>query len=194
MITVAIIPARGGSRRIPHKNRRLFHGKPIIEYSINAAKTTGLFDRILVSTDDPLIAEIAMDCNAWALYRKAEYCRDDVGTQEVIAQCANLVRADLICGIYPTAPLMLGSDIERGYRVMQEHQDRQYAMSVGTEPLQDAGQFYWARAQALERRRDLLAAHTAMIPIATDRVCDINTEDDWARAEKMYAALHGEEK
>lgn len=194
MGAVAIIPARRGSRRIPHKNRAIFRGKPIIEYSIDTAKATRLFDRIIVSTDDPDIADIAMNKGAWAIYRKDEYCQDHVGTQEVIAQCVQLISAPLTCAIYPTAPLMLAGDLERGYRMLQEQPERQFAMSVGTDPLQDAGQFYWGRTEAFIRRRELLAAHTIMIPIANNRVCDINTHEDWERALKMYAALHGGEE
>lgn len=186
---VAIIPARGGSRRIPGKNKRMFHGQPIITYSIIAAQKTGLFNRILVSTDDPEIADIAIRAGAHAVYRPSEYRADEVGTQDVIGNCAALVPSNFVCGIYPTCPLMLADDIARGFRVLSERENLHYAMSVGTNPLSDAGQFYWGRTTAFLARKPLLTAHTAMIPISDRYVCDINTEFDWGRAEEMYTNL-----
>ena len=187
---VAIIPARGGSTRIPGKNKRLFHGKPIIAYSILTAQKTGLFDRVLVSTDDIEIADIAHKHGAHAVYRPAEYRANEVGTQDVISNCAVLIPSDFVCGIYPTCPLMLADDIARGFRVLNENERLHYAMSVGTNPLADAGQFYWGRTKAFLDRKPLLTANTAMIPITDRYVCDINTEFDWGRAEQMYAEIH----
>ena len=191
---IAIIPARGGSRRIPGKNKRPFHGKPIICYSIDTAFKTKIFDRIIISTDDAEIAEIAMARGAHAVYRPREYCADDCGTQNVISLCAFLMPSDFICGIYATAPLMLADDIARGLRMLNENEGAHYAMSVGTEPLRDAAQFYWGRTRAFLDRKPLLTAHTIMIPISEKNVCDINTEEDWRRAEKMYAEIHGIEQ
>lgn len=190
MICVAVIPARGLSTRIPGKNKRMFHGKPIIAYSIHAAWQSGLFDRIIVSTDDPEIADIAMAESAWAVYRQKAFCDNNVGTQEVLTRCCNLVPSDMLCGIYATSPLMLPDDIRRGHRALVDHQNFNYAMAVGTEPLRDAGQFYWGRTEAFLKRKPLLTMNTAMIPIQEKYVCDINTEDDWQRAEAMYAELH----
>lgn len=190
MTCVAIIPARGGSTRIPGKNKRLFFSVPIIMFSIKAAKDTGLFDRIIVSTDDPMIADIAMTVGAWAVYRSSDLCDNAIGTQEVISSCCELVPSTMVCGIYATCPLMLPDDINRGHRALVEHQHFNYAMAVGTEPLRDAGQFYWGRTEAFLKRKPLLTWNTAMIPIAEKRVCDINTEEDWLRAEAMYAELH----
>ncbi len=187
---VAIIPARGGSTRIPGKNKRLFHGMPIICYSIIAAKKSGCFDRICVSTDDPEIAAIAMAGGAWAIYRQDGFCKDEVGTQEVLTQCAALFPADLICGIYPTCPLMLPDEIVRGCRMLVE-KNAHFAFAVGTDPLRDAGMFYWGTQKAFLERKELISAQSIMIPIQEKYVCDINTEDDWQRAEKMYADLHG---
>jgi pseudaminic acid cytidylyltransferase len=193
-VKVAIIPARGGSRRIPGKNKRIFSGKPIICYSIEAAMKTRLFDRIIVSTDDAEIADIAMKAGAFAVYRPIEYRADEVGTQDVISNCADLVPSDFVCGIYPTCPLMQPDNIARGFRVLNEREDLHYAMSVGTNPLSDAGQFYWGRTRAFLQRKPLLTAHTAMIPISDQYVCDINTEEDWQRAMAMYVDLQNRVK
>ncbi len=192
MIRAAIIPARGGSQRVPGKNKRMFHGKPIIEYAIKTAFESGLFDKVLVSTDDPDTAEIAMLNGAFAMYRYKAFCVDECGTQEVFAQCAGLFsKDDWICGIYATTPLMLADDLRRAVRCLHDDPTKHYAMAVGAKPLRDAGQFYYGSAKTFLGRKPLLTCHTIMIPIQEKYVCDINTEDDWQRAEKMYADLHG---
>lgn len=190
---VAIIPARGGSQRIPGKNKRAFHGKPIIYYAIKTAHESGLFDKVVVSTDDPEIAEIAMTNGAFAWHRYKAFCADECGTQEVLAQCAAFfTKEDWICGIYATTPLMLATDLQRAVRCLHDDPTKHYAMAVGTEPLRDAGQFYYGSAKTFIDRKPLLTAHTIMIPIQEKYVCDINTIEDFSKAEAMYAKLHQE--
>ncbi|MBD3823489.1 MAG: pseudaminic acid cytidylyltransferase [Epsilonproteobacteria bacterium] len=109
---VAIIPARGGSKRIPYKNIRLFHGKPLIAYSIEAAKRSGLFGRIIVSTDDEAIAKVACEYGAEVPFmRPLELADDYTGTQEVISHAVNWLEEhneyyEFVCTIYATAPLL----------------------------------------------------------------------------------------
>jgi len=195
MSVIAIIPARGGSTRIPHKNIQLFHGKPIIAYSILTAKACGLFDHIVVSTDDETIATIAQNWGAIPHMRDEYFARNEVGTQAVVRECLTgmgITPSDrhTACCIYPTAPLMSAEDLCRGYCALVGGFFRQYAFSVGTNPLSDAGQFYWGRTEAFLKDLPLIAPHTAMVPIADERVCDINTPDDWRRAVHMYEVLH----
>lgn len=192
---VAIIPARAGSRRIPGKNKRVFkgYGLPIFQHSVSRALEFG-FDLVVVSTDDPEIAEIAMSQGSMAMYRFERHCADEIGTQEVMRGC--LLRLpyqmfEYACCIYATAPLMTTEDLARGFRVLSENEDLHYTMSVGTEPLRDAGQWYWGRTRSFVDAKPLLAAHTAMIPIPENRVCDINVECDWLKAERMWAELNG---
>lgn len=189
---VAIIPARGGSRRIPGKNHRLFHGQPIIAYSIQAAQVSGLFDLVVVSTDSDHIGDIAEIYGASVLKRDEEHSADAVGTQAVARNvleelAASGMKYDLACVIYATAPLMSVEDLKRG---MTELEDQQavFAMSVGTEPLSDAAQFYLGVASAFGNT-PLIDTRTVMIHIDPARVCDINTEQDWQKAEQMYAKL-----
>lgn len=191
---VAIIPARAGSRRIPGKNKRIFAGTglPIFQHSVSRALELG-FNQVVVSTDDAEIAELAMAQGAMAMYRPAPLCADEIGTQEVMRAC--LLRLpytvfDFACCIYATAPLMITEDLMRGFRVLRDNDRLHYAMSVGTEPLRDAGQFYWGLTSSFIDAKPLLSAHTAMIAIEEKRVCDINTEDDWQRAERMYKELN----
>lgn len=188
MSVIAVIPARGGSTRIPRKNIRLFHGEPVITYSIKTAKLSGLFDRILVSTDDAEIAEVANYAGAGVIFRPRSLADNSVGTQAVTSHAIQAVGGDYCCCIYPTAPMMLASDITRAFELV--YSDKfSYAFSVGVDPLRDAGQFYWGNAKAFLRGISLYGPHSAMVPIDELRVCDINTEDDWLRAERMFSSL-----
>lgn len=189
-VRVAVIPARGGSVRIPRKNVRAFHGKPIIAYSIETARQTRLFDRVIVSTDDGEIADVAAEYGAEVLRR--QQCDGTTGTQEVVRQVlfqrGELQAADFVCCIYATAPLMRVRDLKWGSCEMARGVAN-FAFSVGTDPLRDAGQFYWGRTEAFLAGCPLIDPKTAMIPIPEDRVCDINTIEDFSRAEAMYNAL-----
>lgn len=193
MTCIAIIPARGGSRRIPRKNIKLFHGKPIIAYSIEAAKKSGLFDRIIVSTDDMEIAEVARQYGAEAVMRNWDDPNGDMGTQEVMRRVLLQlgITDGLACCIYPTAPLMCVEDLKEGYLVTVDSRSHCYAVSVGAKPLRDAGQFYWGTVRAFVMSWELWTFPTAAVAVNERRVCDINTPDDWLRAEEMYAKLHG---
>jgi N-acylneuraminate cytidylyltransferase len=121
---VAIIPARGGSKRIPRKNIRLFAGKPIIAYSIAAAQKCGLFDRIVVSTDDAEIAAVARDCGAETPFvRPPELSDEHTGTVAVTGHALTWLAehgcdAALACCIYATAPFLTGEDLRRGHDVL----------------------------------------------------------------------------
>lgn len=192
MLAVAIIPARGGSQRIPRKNIRDFHGKPIIAYSIEAARESGLFDQIIVSTDDREIAQVARKYRAQVILRPDVMAQDQIGTQAVmmyvLAQQMGLDHG-LACCIYPTAPLMRAADLQAGRRMLKS--GARYAMSVSQSPLADAGQWYWGRVSAFVSDLPLIDTRTAMFPLPPDRVCDINTEADWQRAEQLYLNQQG---
>lgn len=118
---VAIIPARGGSKRIPNKNIKLFAGKPIISYSIRVAQETGLFDRIIVSTDSLEIADIAREYGAETPFlRPAELANDFAGTAEVLCHAIEWLakegtQPEFVCCIYATAPFIQASYLKQGY-------------------------------------------------------------------------------
>ena len=122
---VAIIPARGGSKRIPRKNIREFAGKPVIAYSINCALQSGLFERVIVSTDDEEIARVARDCGAEVPFlRPKELADDQTGTTEVIAHAVEYLQGQgaklsAVCCIYATAPFILQEDLKKGLRVLE---------------------------------------------------------------------------
>lgn len=132
---IAVIPARGGSNRIPRKNIKPFCGKPMIAWSIEAARECGLFDRIIVSTDDAEIAEVAKQWGAEAPFvRPPELSNDFAGTTEVIAHATQWalndgLKPDAVCCIYATAPLIQAEDLKKGLSAL-ESGNWDYAFSV----------------------------------------------------------------
>ena len=121
MPRIAIIPARGGSKRIPRKNIKLFLGKPIIAYSIEAALATNLFDEVMVSTDDNEIASIAKKYGANVpFHRSSENSSDYSTTVDVLLEVLEQYRSqgktfDIGCCIYPSAPFSSKNLITKGY-------------------------------------------------------------------------------
>jgi CMP-N-acetylneuraminic acid synthetase len=191
MACVAIIPARGNSQRIPHKNMKNFMGKPIIAYSIEAAFESGLFNGVCVSSDNAKILDVSTDYGAIPLIRPEAFSGDEVGTYAVmcaVARHLELKPEDVVCCIYATAPLMDVADLKRGYNYLV-NMNAEHVISVGYPPLQDAAQFYWSTVDALQRGIEYFDTSTILIPVKPERVCDINTMDDWHKAEQMYTAL-----
>ncbi len=132
---IAVIPARGGSKRIPRKNIRSFCGKPMIAWSIEAAKSSGLFEHIIVSTDDTEIAEVARQWGAEVPFmRPVALSNDYAGTTEVIAHATQWALdqgfdVDAVCCIYATAPFVQVEDIKRGWDAINAG-DWAYAFTV----------------------------------------------------------------
>jgi len=124
-VILAVIPARGGSKRIPRKNIRLFAGKPMIGYSIDSALRSRLFDRIVVSTDDEEISAVAREFGAEVPFlRPAALADDHTGTTDVTAHAVEWFRAqgnsvNEVCCIYPTAPFIHCEDLKEGLRLIQ---------------------------------------------------------------------------
>lgn len=228
---LAIIPARGGSKRIPRKNIRPFHGRPIIGWSIDAARDSGLFDHVIVSTDDAEIAEVARSLGAEVPFvRPPELSDDRTGTNAVVRHAISVFTEagdppDLVCCLYATAPFVRASDLAEGHRLLSER-GRGFAFSVtsyafpiqralrlrpdGTlgmfqpehmatrsqdleEAFHDAGQFYWGTTAAFTADLPLFSEHAVPVVLPRHRVQDIDTLEDWRRAELMFAALLAEE-
>lgn len=226
-MTLAIIPARGGSKRIPRKNIKAFVGKPLIVYSLEAAHQSGVFEHILVSTDDAEIAQVARDYGATDIVmRPAELADDVIGTSPVVRhaiesfQAASQQTFDYACCIYATAPFLSGKDLAYGFERLASSPQSQFALSVtsfefpiqralrfvdgGVAPLDppamscrsqdfepyyhDAGQFYWGRCQSWLTRQAVFAPHSIPIELPRYRVQDIDSAEDWVRAELMYRA------
>jgi N-acylneuraminate cytidylyltransferase len=136
---IAVIPARGGSKRIPRKNIKLFRGKPMIAWSIEAARQSGLFEHILVSTDDTEIAGVAGQWGAEAPFvRPPELADDHTGTTEVIAHATRWAQVQgwsltAVCCIYATAPFIRPDDLRRGLQAL-ERGDWAYAFTATDYP------------------------------------------------------------
>ena len=125
-MVIAIIPARAGSKRIPGKNIKLFAGRPIIHYSIEAAQKAGCFDKVIVSTDSEKIAQVAKDVGAEVPFiRPAELSDDYTDTQDVLVHALGWLeehdyKTEYLCCIYPTAPFLLPEYILKGYKIITE--------------------------------------------------------------------------
>lgn len=231
---IAIIPARGGSKRIPRKNIKQFGGLPMIAWSIRAAIDSQCFERIIVSTDDDEIAQVAIAYGAEVPFvRPPELSDDHTGTIPVIAHAIEWQNehgpsASDICCIYATAPFVSATDIQHGHQVLHDSgADYSFSVTSYAFPIQrairitpeqridmfqpehfntrsqdlveawhDAGQFYWGHAQAWLAQQPLFTPAAAPVPIPRYRVQDIDTLEDWERAEWMHKsiALHNKDK
>lgn len=126
MRAVAVITARGGSKRIPRKNIRDFCGKPILAYSIEAALAAGVFDTVMVSTDDEEIAQIARRCGAQVPFMRSQATSNDYATTtdvmvEVLETYAGRgEHFHIACGIYPTAPLLTAEKLKKAVQLLEE--------------------------------------------------------------------------
>lgn len=132
----AIIPARGGSKRIPRKNIRDFYGKPIIAYSIQASLDAGIFDEVMVSTDDKEIAEIAMQYGATVPFMRSKETATDFSTTaevllEVLREYSYIgIKPDEFCCIYPANPLVKSKNICAAFNLLVENNTIDIVMSL----------------------------------------------------------------
>jgi pseudaminic acid cytidylyltransferase len=227
-MNIAIIPARGGSKRIPRKNVREFCGQPLIAYSILAAKHSGLFDHIIVSTDDEQIRDIANQYGAETPFvRPPELANDHATTVPVINHAISWVqqhmgKVDYACCIYATAPFIQAKAMREAYKMLISKKVSGYVFSATTMPFpvqrtfrvksdgfvemfephnyntrsqdleeayQDAGQFYWGSAEAYNSEKIFFSTDSVAYVLPRHMVQDIDTLEDWRRAELMYESL-----
>lgn len=174
---------------MPRKNIRPFNGKPILAYSIENAQKCGLFDEIVVSTDDHEIAQVA-----WGLDTQVAIRDEDdgsTGTQE-LARAYLRTRTDvgICCVLYATAPLLEWFHLVQGFQAL--HRPAPFKLFAhSTDSLErDIGGYYWGFAQAF-RDGLPLKENSTCVTVATERCIDINTESDFAVAEAMYQAIKG---
>nr|WP_174507022.1 pseudaminic acid cytidylyltransferase [Acinetobacter sp. Marseille-Q1620] len=228
---LAVIPARGGSKRIPRKNIKEFHGKPMIAWSIEAALQSRCFDEIWVSTDDAEIAEIAQQYGAKVPFLRPKELSDDFATTADVMQHAvqefnrlYTENPEFVCCLYATAPFVLAEDLLKGFQLIQNktvdyvfsattyafpiqraiklsengHVEMFYPEHFNTrsqdltEAWHDAGQFYWGTSDAWLNKTIIFSNHSSVIQLPRYRVQDIDTYEDWERAEKMAQLLLGE--
>jgi pseudaminic acid cytidylyltransferase len=224
---IAVIPARGASKRIPLKNIKSFCGKPMIAWSIEVARSSGLFEHIIVSTDDTEIADVAKMCGAEVPYKRPEELSNDhAGVTPVIAHATQWaldqgLDLSAVCCIYAAAPFIQVDDIKRGWEELNSG-DWDFAFTVTdfTAPifrsfqqtadggiemffpehfntrsqdlpmaLHDAGQFYWGRPAAWLEGKRIFDRRSKPVLIPRWRVQDIDTQDDWKRAEILASII-----
>jgi pseudaminic acid cytidylyltransferase len=226
---IAIIPARGGSQRIPRKNIKLFNGEPMIAHSIRVALASGVFDRVIVSTDDEEIADVARASGAEVPFMRPDDLADAyTGTAAVIQHALQSVAGtlsqpfDYACCIYATAPLLQARFLRQGFEALHAAPEKSYAFSVCSfgfpvqrallidgdgcvnamypefrgvrsqdlpVAYQDAGQFYWGRSDAWLRGDTVFSELSLPVILPRHLVQDIDSPEDWLRAEYLYAAL-----
>ena len=226
-MNICVIPARGGSKRIPRKNIKEFNGKPIIAYSIEAALKSDCFDQVIVSTDDDEIAEVSKKYGAKVPFiRPDELSSDYATTIPVIKHAIEWMEAnnhyiENVCCLYATAPFIQSQTIHKAFQKLQDLKS-DYCFSVTRFPFpvqrairisqdnkvnmlypehfnsrsqdldevyHDAGQFYWGKAQAFKDELSLFSEAAAPYILPRYLVQDIDTLEDWIRAEVMYKAL-----
>lgn len=224
MSRVAIIPARGGSKRIPRKNVKNFCGKPMICWSIETLLACNCFDKVVVSTDNKEIALIARECGAEVPFiRPANLSDDHTGTIPVIKNAIswleeNWSRVDYACCVYATAPFLDKNDVQNGWlKILSKEFDYVFSVTTFPYPIQralrlsstfrvemvneghflsrsqdleevwhDAGQFYWGTRDAWLNERSFFTNRSSVIKIDRQHVQDIDTDEDWLVAEKLF--------
>jgi len=222
-----VIPARGGSKRIPRKNIKSFCGQEIIGYSIKAALDSKCFDQVIVSTDDAEITEVAKSFGASVPFvRPAELANDYAVTLAVISHAVEWFdekgqSPSEVCCLYATAPFVRAVTIKKAYDQMQLTQaDYCFSTTSFAFPIQraikltaksriemfypeyleirsqdleesyhDAGQFYWGKAEAFKQKKPFFSESASPYLLPRHLVQDVDTLEDWKRAELMYQVL-----
>lgn len=224
---IAVIPARGGSKRIPRKNIKPFCGKPMIAWSIEAAHNSECFDEVVVSTDDNEIASVAEKYGANTPFVRPKELSDDyVGTADVTKHAIEWYidkgrDIEYVCCLYATAPFVQANDISAALATLRREK-ADFVLSVTTFPFpiqraiklnehkrlsmfspeyqssrsqdleeawHDAGQFYWGQTEAWLNEQPLFSESSVGFPLPRHQVQDIDTPEDWTRAEWLFKAM-----
>jgi pseudaminic acid cytidylyltransferase len=226
-LNICLIPARGGSKRIPRKNIRDFHGKPMIAWSIQIAISSNIFDDIIVSTDDNEIARIARLYGAKVPFMRPSHLADDyTNTSDVIAHACewateNKMAFNNICCLYATSPFLKSSDLVKAYSFFNTGKWK-YVFSIGehssspyrsfektenggvkmlfpeyfttrsqdlTKTFYDAGMFYIATSKTWKEKSTIFDETSFPYLISSKQIQDIDTQEDWERAELLGSLL-----
>lgn len=230
-MNIAIIPARGGSKRIPHKNIKSFGGRPMMAWAIEAAQSSNLFAKIIVSTDDQEVAEVAIKCGAEVPFVRPDHLSDDyTGTTEVVAHAlewavSNSINVSAACCVYATAAFIQPEDLKQSlsqltagqwsyvfsatefespiFRSFSQKTEGGISMFFPEHYLtrsqdlpkafHDAGQFYWGTTTAWLKKERIFGDNSEFFFIPRWRVQDIDTLDDWKRAELIHHLLRNKQ-
>ncbi len=228
---LAVVPARGGSKRIPRKNIKPFLGIPLMARTIAVLHDSGVFDRIVVSTDDDEIADVAIRAGAEVPFRRPdELANDTTATIPVISHAILALeslgwRGDLCCCAYPAAVLTRPGDYRTAFDMLRLDPPPDYVFTATSFPhpiqralrsvegggaemfwpehrqtrsqdlepaFHDAGQFYFGLRDAWTEARPLFSSTSQMLVLPRYRVQDIDTQEDWDRAEMLARILMNE--
>lgn len=231
-MNVAVIPARGGSKRIPRKNVKPFCGKPMIAWSIESAIASQCFDRIIVSTDDKEIAEISKRHGAEVPFMRPPELSDDyTGTNDVVVHAVDYLqssRVDVqyVACIYATAPFLTPQKIVEGMEILRQSPEADYAVTVTnySYPVQralienekgemvlrepenalarsqdmvacyhDAAQLYVGRPASFKRHKTVFLSSVVPVYLHPKSVQDIDSPEDWEKAELMFKLIGGQD-
>ena len=224
---IAIIPARGGSKRIKRKNIKNFFGYPIISYAIKNAISSKLFKDVIISTDDNEIANKALKYGAKVPFiRPKKISGDDVGILEVMshsvsALLSNYHNLSAVCCIFPATPLLNKSDLTKSFKIFKTRKWEYVfgAIKFNHPPLRgfalnkrkgldmfsknsvnknektqnfktiyhDAGQFYWANPKTWIKKKKVFSNKSTVYINPNSNFVDIDTLEDWKRAEMIYS-------
>lgn len=217
--SVAIIPARGGSKRIPGKNIKLFDGKPIIEYSIETALKSGLFKKVIVTTDSYTIATIANKAGAEILMEPESLALDHIPTWEIINYVLkNIEYYKYACCIYATAPFLKVEYLKEGFKNLKKSNGSfsvtnfdfpiQRALKIKNNNIEmfnpeyeltrsqdlekayhDVGQFYWLNVKEFLEQKSMYLKPSIPVILPELYCQDIDTMEDWEIAEMKYKIL-----
>lgn len=230
-MNIVIIPARGGSKRIPRKNIKDFCGQPMLAYPIRAALESGVVDKVVVSTDDYEIADIARQYGAEVPFMRDPQLADDyTGTTVVIRNALQRLlqvgwKIENCACLYATTPLLNANLIKTLFdQLIATHADYVFTAARFSFPIQrallqtetggvtpfdassigkrsqdlaptfhDAGQLYWAKTETwLDAQKQVFGANSQLYELASHLVQDIDTLDDWRRAELLYQLLQAQ--
>ncbi|MDO6568441.1 pseudaminic acid cytidylyltransferase [Alteromonas sp. 1_MG-2023] len=231
-MNIAIIPARGGSKRIPRKNIKHFCGKPMVAHAVENALASQFIDKVVVSTDDEDIAKVAQQYGAEVPFLRPKELADDyTGTSPVVRHAISALidlawPIDNCACIYATSPLLSPAIINSSYETLINTPEVDYVFTAarfsfpiqrailetengGVTPFDsfgitqrsqdlppayhDAGQLYWGHHSTwLNTNKHIFGANSKMIVIPDHLVQDIDTPEDWVRAELLYKLINDE--
>ena len=227
-MNVAVVLARGGSKRIPRKNIKSFNGKPIIFWPLKILNDSKIFDQVIVSTDDEEISNIAKTYGALVPFVRPKNLADDYsGTIEVVAHAVKWMEEQKwnvknVCCVYATSVFLNIKDLQAGFETINSNKwkfvfsvtDYEYSIfrSFGKDKkggvkmfypefyqkrsqdlpnaLHDAAQFYWGKHDVWLDNHKIFDSHSFPLIIPRWRVQDIDTDDDWKRAEFLFKELN----
>lgn len=182
MKILGIIPARGGSKRLPKKNIRMLAGKPLIAWTIEEAKKSKLITCLIVSTEDSEVMEAAWKYGAEVLMREPELATDDASSEDVVRSVVrSLPGYDYVCLLQPTSPLRIAEDIDNTVGLAVQNGISVFTCNTDLTPRPNGAVYVWPS-------RDISKESVAWYSMPDSRSLDIDTEEEFQKAELALQA------